>query len=298
VSGSETTDVADALLRRRRFAAPQPRGNRIDLSDADVAVFAALARHGPLPTHYLFRFSGRANFNSFQHRLTKLYNGAGEDSYLIRPSQQFASFRARYQHVVYDLAAAARRILRERGDFSTFIRRTDPFLHRLMGACVGASIELGCKDIRYISRGEILSRKGNRLELPLSMSSDKIKLVPDDLFGLKWDQSVRFFAVEIDRNTESITRKQVGSTTFTEKLRSYLSAMRSQVYHEQWAIRNLSVLVVTTSDRHAANLKERVHVLDGSLATRFYFRCVPQFGINWRVPPILNLLEGLTESRA
>lgn len=295
MSGEDPRGLIDALRRRSRFAPPQPLRGRIEISDSDLAVFEALHRHGPLPTHYLFRFSGRQSFNTFQHRLTKLYNGAGTASYLFRPSQQFASFHARYQHMVYDLSDAAKALLRERGKLSPLVSRTDPFLHRLMSACVGASIELACGNVRYIPRAEVLARKGNRMELPLSSRATKDRLVPDDVFGLKWENSVRFFAVEIDRNTESIARRKRGNTTFGEKLLCYLDAMRNHAYHEQWGIRNLSVLTITTHDGHARNLESCVQTLDPSLSDRFYFKTVPEFGPNWRVPAILtNLLEGLT----
>lgn len=296
MSGEDARSLIDALRRRSRFAPPQPLRGRIEIGDSDLAVFEALHRHGPLPTHYLFRFSGRKSFNTFQHRLTKLYNGAGAASYLVRPPQQFASFHARYQHMVYDLSDSAKALLRERGKLSPFLLRSDPFLHRLMSACVGASIELACRNLRYIPRAEVLARNGNRMELPLSSRVAKDRLVPDDLFGLKWDNTVRFFAVEIDRNTESIAQRKRGNTTFGEKLLCYLDAMRNHVYHEQWGIRNLSILTITTNDGHARNLQRCVQTLDRSLADRFYFKTVPEFGPNWRVPPILtNLLIGMTD---
>ena len=295
MSGEDSGALVDALRRRSRFAPPQPLRGRIEISDSDIAVFEALHRHGPLPTHYLFRFSGRHSFNTFQHRLTKLYNGTAATSYLIRPPQQFASFHARYQHVVYDLSPGAKAVLHERGKVLALHSRTDPFLHRLMSACVGASIELACRNIRYIPRAEVLERKGNRMELPLSSRAARDRLIPDDLFGLKWDNTVRFFAVEIDRNTESIARRKRGSTTFSEKLLCYIDAIRNQVYHDQWGVRNLSVLTVTTNEGHARNLEGYVKTLDPTLAHRFHFKTVLEFGPNWRVPPILtDLLEGLT----
>lgn len=295
MSGENPAALVDALRRRSRFAAPQPTGKRIEITDSDFAIFEALHRHGPLPTHYLFRFSRRRSFNTFQHRLTKLYNGTSAASYLVRPPQQFASFHARYQHIVYDLSDAAEALLRERGKLSPLVTRTDPFLHRLMSACVGASIELACSNLQYIPRAEVLARKSNRMELPLSSRAARGRLVPDDLFGLKWENTVRFFAVEIDRNTESIARRKPGSITFREKLLCYMDVIRNHVYHEQWGIRNLSVLTVTTNDAHARNLEKCLQTLDPTLAHRFYFKTVPGLGPNWRVPPILTgLLEGLT----
>ena len=60
----------DALNRRLRFAKPQPVGERITVHDADMIVFEALHRHGPLPTHYLHEFAKHLskNRNAFQCR--------------------------------------------------------------------------------------------------------------------------------------------------------------------------------------------------------------------------------------
>ncbi|OYV40956.1 MAG: hypothetical protein B7Z80_03205 [Rhodospirillales bacterium 20-64-7] len=218
----------DTLTRRIRFAPPQPIDQRIDITDSDLALFEAIHRHGPLPSHYLFAFTGKSHFNSHQHRLTKLYNGTAHGAYLVRPSQQFASFHARYQPVVYDLNEKSKQLLIEHGKLSPYIKRLDPFLHRLMSACVGASIELSCtpRGLTYIPRHAILKRTDSPMELPLSQFVPQKSLVPDDVFGIDYGGSYRFFAVEIDRNTESIERRKIDQNTFGKKLTCYIDAMK------------------------------------------------------------------------
>jgi len=300
--------ATDALARRLRFAPPNPVARRLVLTEADHLAFAAIDRHGPLPTHYLYAFSRhlRKDYSQLQNRLTELYNGTrGQPPWLVRPPQQFAGFQARYQHLVYDLAPPARLALAEQGRLSRWSpKRTDPFLHRLMGACVGASLELGARarGLRYIGREEILSHpKGararaalNPLAIPLPGVGESRLLVPDDLFGFEYPGAgYRFFAVEIDRNTESIERKGLGQTAFGRKLAGYVQLLHSQSYRDWWGIPNLSVLTVTTNAVHARNMiahvgkqKEPAH------AGRFAFACAPDFGADWRVPKaMLNLLD-------
>jgi hypothetical protein len=193
--------TTDALARRLRFAPPHPVARRLVLTEADHLAFAAINRHGPLPTHYLYEYTRhlRRDYSQLQNRLTELYNGTrGQPPWLVRPPQQFAGFQARYQHLVYDLAPPARHSLGELGRLSRWSpKRTDPFLHRLMGACVAASLELGAqsKGVRYIGREEILSHpKGarsraamNPLAVPLWGLGETRLLVPDDLFGFEKD---------------------------------------------------------------------------------------------------------------
>jgi hypothetical protein len=300
--------ATDALARRLRFAPPNPMARRLVPTEADYLAFAAIDRHGPLPSHYLYAFTRhlRKDYSQLQNRLTELYNGTrAQPPWLVRPSHQFAGFQARYQHLVYDLAPAGRLALAERDRLARWSpKRTDPFLHRLMGACVAASLELAARSqgLRYISREEILSHpKGprareamNPMAIPLPRLGEGRLLVPDDLFGFEYPGAgYRFFAVEIDRNTESIERRNLGQNAFGRKIAGYLQLLRAQAYRDWWGIPNLNILTVTTNEIHARNMiaylaKQK----DPVLAGRFAFACAPDFGANWRVPrSVLDLLD-------
>lgn len=277
----------DALHRRRRTAKPQPRGKFIRLDDSDLDVFEAIHRHGHLPTHYLFEYTDKKNFNSFQHRLTRLFNGTENgEHYLVRPEKQWESLDANYQYTVYDLHLNAQMLLSSKGRFSPHIQRGDPFVHRLMGACVGASIELACKTLglKYVSRHDVLNRKGNAMKLPLAHNW----LVPDEVFGIGYGDSHRFFAVEIDRATEPIHRKSLEQTDFGKKLVAYLEVMRNRTYKEEWDIPGMVVLTVTTNETRAKSLMEEVRKLDPVLSKRYLFKVVEHFGTPWRIPPVLS----------
>lgn len=292
--------TTDALARRLRFAPPNPRIGRMVLTEADHLIFEALDRHGPLPTHFLYEFTRRIrrDYTHFQHRLTEFYNGDGRGAYLARPQQQFAAFEARYQHLVYDLAPRARLALEERGSLARYSpKRTDAFLHRLMSACVGASLELSArrKGLRYIPREEIFAhprcpeatkQTSNPLAVPIAGYGARTSIVPDDLFGLEYPGiGFRFFAVEIDRNTESIERKNLAQRAFGFKVAGYLSVLRNRLYLDHWGVPNLHVLTVTTNATHALNLAGHVgRHADPGYADRFAFASDACFGVNWRVP--------------
>lgn len=298
----------DALSRRLRFAPPNPIARRMVLSEPDYLTFEAINRHGPLPTHYLYQFTKhlRKDYSQLQNRLTDFYNGTQtQRPYLVRPPQQFASFEARYQHIVYDLASKAKIALAERGTLARYSpKRIDPFLHQLMGACVAASIELSAplKGLRYIPREEILThpkcraalQAGNPMAIPLLGIGNRSSLMPDDLFGLEYPgPGFRFFAVEIDRNTESIERRSLDQNAFGRKVAGYLQILRNQAYRDWWGIPNLHILTVTTNATHARNIIDFVQrQADPAFAERFAFASEPGFGANWRVPrSVLSLLD-------
>lgn len=287
----------DALRRRLRTAPPVPMVRRLVLGDADYLIFEAIARHGPLPSHYLYEFTKRLrrDRSHLQNRLTEFYNGDACGPYLTRPPQQFASFEARYQHLVYDLAPRARQVLAERSAKIRLAPQADPFVHRLMGSCVTSSVELTANEagLRYIPSDEILSRPDcisarqtpNSLAIPLPGAGGKT-LVPDCLFGLQYPGSgYRFFAAEIDRNTESIERRNLAQSSFGQKIDGYLALLRSRSYQAWWGLPNLHVLTVTTNAVHARNILAFIERQNEPIYQKhFAVITEPAFGVNWRVP--------------
>ncbi|WP_428150928.1 replication-relaxation family protein [Brevundimonas sp.] len=290
---------SDALHRRLRTAGPQPRVRRLVLTDADIEVFAAIARHGPLPTPYLYAFTKalRRDYTHLQNRLTDFYNGDGMGVYLVRPPQQFATYEARYQHLVYDLAPRARAVLRAQGlESAAYPHNAGPFVHRLMQACVSASLELSARraGVTFIGRDEILAHpncpvgvqaSAQPLRIDLGLDGDRA-LIPDNLLGIRHPSAgYRFFALEADRHTESIERRSIGQSAFGTKIRQYAKLLAQARYRAVWGIPNLHVLIVTTNAGHASNLQAHVaRVVPPASRRAFVFGVDPTFGVRWRVP--------------
>lgn len=296
----------DALNRRIRFAPPQPIGKTIELEETDYLVFQAIDRHGPLPAPILFEYvrHKHRSYGTFQRRLTKLYNGSKHvPSLLSRPPQQFAGYEARYQPIFYDLLPAARTALGSRAtQFSP--PRTDAFLHRAMTACVAASIEIASRQvgIRYIPKEEVLAHAkcpdatrfaSNPLAIPVNVSGIKA-ITPDDVFGFQYPNGkYRFFALEIDRKTESIERSNPGQNTFGNKVRGYFDILDRKVFGAHFGLPNLTVLTVTTNDKHAFNIAAFIALQsEPRLARKFLLKVEKHFAANWRVPrkPLAHLL--------
>lgn len=293
----------DALNRRKRTARPAPSSTRLNLSEADLCIFRAIDRHGPLPSHYLYELTRhiRRDRSHLQNRLTEFYNGDAGGPYLTRPPHQFASFTARYLHLVYDLAPRGAALLAERGLTERHGNgRGEPFVHRLMGSCAMASIELAAlaRGLQYIPLSEVVARPScaahsapNPLAVPLSGGAT---LIPDRLFGLHYpDVGYRFFAVECDRNTESIERRNLRQSSLARKFAGYVELLRTQAYRSWWGIPNLHVLVITTSETHARNILDHLRrETPPSLVERFAISAEPVFGADWRVPaaPLSHLL--------
>ncbi len=281
----------DALGRRLRFAPPQPKGEFIRITERDISSFEAINRHGPLPVHYLHHFA-KGSRATLQRKLTRLTHGTTYDApYLYRPEQQWASIDGKFQPNIYDLTPRALAVLAERG--ARLNNRTDPFLHRFMAATATASIEIAATRSGYVYADfarllahEKCPEATRRAPNPLAISTSGKNVVPDAIFGLQKDRP-SFFAVEIDRRTESIN-SDTAKTAFGRKLYGYVDVLENRTYRAHLGIPNLTVLTVTTNALHLQSMLNFYHSLNApKYARHFLFKSVPGFTANWGVPPVM-----------
>jgi hypothetical protein len=196
-------------------------GKRVTPQERDLIWFQKLHEHGPLSSSYLHAFTKhlRSSEKRARDRLTDLFNESNtphKGAYLERPWQQFQTYDARYQELVYDLAPAGEKALKQAGLWHTYGHvATGPWVHKYMVACITASIELETLEnpnLTYIPGSTILERAGTTLRYdvpfinPVTGYEQTVDLIPDALFGLEYNtrgkKSYRFFLVEADRGSE------------------------------------------------------------------------------------------------
>ena len=283
--------MLDALGRRLRFAPPQPKGDFIRISDRDIGCFEAINRHGPLPVHYLHQYAN-GGLATLKRKVSRLTHGTTYDApYLYRPEQQWASIDGKFQPNIYDLTTPALAILAERG--ARLNNRTDPFLHRFMAATVNASIEIASKrkgytyaDLSRLLEHEKCPEATRTLPNPLAIPTSGKRVVPDAIFGIQKDKPF-FYAVEIDRRTESIN-SDTAKTAYGRKLYGYLDILENKTHRSHLGIPNFIVLTVTTNALHLQSMLNFYHSLNAPrYAQHFLFKSVPGFTANWRVPPVM-----------
>ena len=205
-----------------------------------------------------------------EHR-SILEDGAG-----FRPKRQRDANDSKSQCLVYQLTDDGKRAIEP---FPYPPTVSNGFVHDLMAACFVSSVELATRNDDNTFRPR-----------PGKLTSEKFDLTPDDLFGLKYaDGRTRWFAVEVDRNTESLDR-------LAKKLSDYNQMLRDKAFHTRWGIKNLNVLILTTNKRHMQNIMALVPAnVDKQYHNRFKFAYEPIFGTRgdaeeesyWRVPKYL-----------
>lgn len=111
-------------------------------------------------------------------------------------------------------------------------------------------------------------------------------MVPDNLFVLQGDKP-NFYAVEIDRRTESIS-SDTAKTAYGKKLHGYLDILENKTYRAHFGIPNLRVLTITTNPIHLQTMLTYFKTLNApKYAPHFLFKAIPGFSANWGVPNIL-----------
>lgn len=284
-------------------------GMRIELTQRDLEIFRLLARYRYLRSTYIHAFVG-GNKTKLIERLGHLYHEAG---YLDRPEQQWEAVNARYMPVAYELGERARYVLADAGQGVP--RRTDrarQYRHEALVCQIVASIELESRaiaGIRFISWEEILRSPKMPAATPDSFNPKAIsartgnagspcetELVPDALFGIEYEtggkKSFRFFALEADRNTEPVIRRDNRQSSYARKIAQYEDIIRQALFRTRWGLPNLLVLTVTTSDRHMhALLQGAQQCACREIADHFLFRSVSRGAAGECIAgPIPNLL--------
>ena len=263
----------DSLNRRRRDR-PSSTGKRVTPQTRDLLWFQKLHEHGPLSSSFLHAFSKHLAVNEkrSRDRLTDLFN---EDhtphrgTYLTRPWQQFQTFDARYQDLVYDLNAPAEAALKQAGKWSEWQGgHSGPWHHRYMVAAITASIELATletSNLKYIPQHAILGRAHAQLRYPVPFMNPTTKkmllsdLIPDAIFGLEYlnggASSYRFFVVEADRATEPSRASKFNRKSHLRNFLQYREYIGHGLYKEHLGLTaGMLVLNVTTNENTMTNM--------------------------------------------
>lgn len=136
--------------------------------------------------------------------------------------------------------------------------------------------------LEFISPEEILSRapKGTRrskypfrwktrIRHPNNRFEEKnfeVAIVPDYVFGIrdksgKYNQSERYYFVEIDRGTMPITRRDITQTSFMRKVMSYADTFERRLASKRFSMKGFQVLTVTSSEVRIGEIQKDIENL-------------------------------------
>ncbi len=302
----------DSIGRRKRERR-QSTEKRVTPQERDLLWFKKIHQHGPLSSAYLHAFSKhiRRNEKRSRDRLTDLYN---EDQtphcgpYLARPFQQFQTYDARYQDLVYDLAPAAEKALKENGMLSEYAPgHSGPWVHSYMISCITASIELATladPTLEYIPQEQILERADTTLRYPVPFENsvtgktETKDLIPDAIFGLEYKQEkgskYRFFIVEADRGTEPSRSSRFNRKSHLRNFLQYREYVGRGLYKDHVKLTaGMMVLNITTTTGTMDSMINLVSEMSKRGNSYLLFQTCENFGRYFKPPkPIWELLNG------
>lgn len=234
----------------------------------DTEILKCLARYGVLDAQTIAAITQRS-YGSIIYRLNLLKRSPNK---LIKVHDTQLQTPRIYQWSpqVFELTdAGAGKIGVE------LIRSNKHFLHTITESQVEASFEIGA---RARLERDVMPSKVSDYSFPVSFNHRNkqwnYRLVPDGRpFAITYQNNLyRFFALEVDLNSEQIRWHDSQRQTIERKFLAYLDVLENRIYQSHLGFPNLTVLFTTTT---AARMNSMMRVLIETTPQHLsrYLRC-------------------------
>ncbi|MEM7691050.1 MAG: replication-relaxation family protein [Pseudomonadota bacterium] len=246
---------------------------RIDVRPSARALrwFKHIQRHGPQSSELLYeatRDTHRCKDTALRD-LQKLRAGG----YLRLPRQQRQTERAEFNPYIYDLTPQAKRHLRGLGQDEPTIRPTGHWWHGYLCSAFTGSLDIFAtrQDRTYIPAHTILARSDADLAIPLPTG----RIVPDQLFAVRYEQGFRAYLLEVDRGTEPVS-SQAARKSLATSIDQYVEVFSTELHRDHYGLRaSTSVLWVFTCPARRTRFRELVAARAGPYAAYFLTKVLP-----------------------
>lgn len=234
------------------FSAPPHTRTDLRPTDRELRWFAHIDRHGPQSSEFLYECTRNTHpcRDTSQRRLQALR----EAGYLILPPQQRQIAKADFNPYVYDLTGLGWETLACHQNIERSCRPTGHWWHGYWVAAVSSAIAIiakraGCS---YIPTTQILAINSVNMAIPVGQA----KLVPDQLFAIKYPDGYRAFALEVDRGTEPV-RSTAARKSLQRSVKQYKQIFSDQSYKTHYGLRsNLAVLWLFNNARRRTQFQK------------------------------------------
>jgi hypothetical protein len=260
----------------------------MQLTERDLHLLAQVGRHRFLSSAHLVALDGGSSQN-----VLRCLRALFDHGYLDRPKSQLASMPLGPQAMVYGLAPKGARLLRDyghhlkgEGDWTEKNKRAGAVFieHTLAVAGFMTALELCCRarsDLDLIREHEIvacapeetrMAREPLRwLAKPTHGRNEVWSVVPDGLFALSFpDGTASYFLLEIDRGTIPIARHSLDHRSIARKLATYYEGWRAGRHVQQFGVKQMRVLMLTSSAARMSNMLSSVDEITGGRGSAFF----------------------------
>jgi hypothetical protein len=195
--------------------------------------FAHIDRHGPQSSEFLFEAT-RDTHRCKDSALRRM-QALREAGYLRLPPQQRQIAKADFNPYVYDLTKLGWDVLADHQNLERHARPTGHWWHGYWVSAVTSAIEISAtRDGQtYIPAAQILAIKGVELGIPVSGS----KVIPDQLFAIKYPDGYRAFALEVDRGTEPV-QSGAARKSLQRSVAQYQQLLHEKLYQSHFGLKS------------------------------------------------------------
>lgn len=235
--------------------------------------FAHIDRHGPQSSEFLYE-STRDTHRCRDTSLRRL-QVLREAGYLRLPPQQRQIAKADFNPYVYDLTKLGWEVLAGHKDLEKHCRPTGHWWHGYWVSAVSGAIEISAVRAghTYIPAAQILAIKGVEMGIPVSGT----KLIPDQLFAIKYPDGYRAFALEVDRGTEPV-RSGAARKSLQHSVAQYQLLLREKHYQSHFGLKSkLCVLWVFQNKQRMKQFNRLLRQDDQRFATTVALRPEPRW---------------------
>lgn len=263
-------------LGRATFHHIKPRSD-VRPTAREIRWLKHIERHGPQSSEFLFeltRDTHRSKDTSLRD-LQKLRAGG----FLRLPPQQRAAERAEFNPYIYDLTKQAYEHLNSCDLAEPTVRPTGHWWHAYATAAFTGTLEVFARQHgrTYIPAHTILARAGAELPIPLGRE----RLIPDQLFAIRYDDGYRAFLLEVDRATEPL-RSTSARKSLGRSIAQYAEVLVAGRHSHYYGLRaNTAILFLFTEPARIPVFQAMVRQRAGPFAGQFLCKVLPS-RLAWR----------------
>ncbi|MEL7127919.1 MAG: replication-relaxation family protein [Pseudomonadota bacterium] len=238
--------------------------------------FKHIERHGPQSSEFLYeltRDTHRCKDTALRD-LQKLRAGG----FLQLPKQQRATERAEFNPYIYDLTRQAHDHLKGLGLAEITVRLTGHWWHAYTVSAFTGSLDIVAQrnGNTFIPAHEILERNGAELAIPLHGG----KVIPDQLFAIRYPEGFRAFMLEVDRGTEPI-QSGAARKSLAKSVEQYSQLLNSDAHRRHYDLRaNTLILWVFNNPARMVEFQNLLQARCPAQAPSFLCKVVP-FRLSW-----------------
>lgn len=258
-----------------KHASSPPQHIRMDIRPTarELRWFAHLDRHGPQSSEFLYELT-RDTHRCRDTSLRRL-QFLREAGYLRLPLQQRQIGKADFNPYVYDLTPLGWNVLSHAKDLERHARPTGHWWHAYWVSAVTSAIEIAATraGLEYIPAAQILAINNAQMAIPLGRQ----KLIPDQIFAIKYPEGYRAFALEVDRGTEPV-RSAAARKSLNRSLEQYQEIFKQQLHQRHYGLKcNLAVIWMFAGAKRQAQFLKLLDKANKQFLSQSVSSSVPRY---------------------